>query len=235
MGRVRLTSTSFADFKIECGDEKYDVHRLILATHSRYFKRLFESNSKESTERKITLHDDPPTAVKAMVQYFYSLDYALHRDELNVHVMLHVHSTIFNLADKYDIAPLKDLALEKFKAASTTDSNLVFSAVNDATEALSAATIETVPHVYHYVPPTDHRLRQLVVQQFRRDDRQLLHASEKGAFDRLVLKVPEFARDLTAALTGIKIKVAETVVASEESKEKKWDGARVLHWSHVQD
>lgn len=37
-----LKDSSLADFEISCGSDTYQVHRVILACHSQYFKSLFE-------------------------------------------------------------------------------------------------------------------------------------------------------------------------------------------------
>lgn len=35
-----------ADFTLTCGSDKYPVHRLLLALHSVYFERLFDTDFK---------------------------------------------------------------------------------------------------------------------------------------------------------------------------------------------
>lgn len=73
---------------------------------------------QEAAERKINLSDDHPASVAALIHYFYNLDYDerglwTHNDLSALD--LHVHVCI--VADKYDIQPLKALAITKFKAA----------------------------------------------------------------------------------------------------------------------
>lgn len=183
----------FSDFKIIAGETEYEVHRVVLSAHSGYFNRLFRSKFKEADEREVTLRDDPPLAVKAMIQYFYRFSY----DAWTTGHLLH-HSTIFTLADKYEIAALKELACQNF--ASATHS-FVFSA-----DTLAKNLMAVAPHVYTHTPPTDDRLRKKVVEVFVRNEKEILKACQKGVFNQMLQEVPELACDLIPALTGIKMK-----------------------------
>lgn len=78
------------------------MHRLALCLHSGYFRRLCESTFKESSERNITLRDDPVPAVKAMIQYFYEFEYSYGPNQLATGsaAAYELHSQIFSIADK---------------------------------------------------------------------------------------------------------------------------------------
>lgn len=70
---------------------------------------------QEAAERKIDLSDDPPAAVEALIHYMYNLDYNEQLGSTHAGtspLMLHVHTCV--IADKYDVKPLKNLAVSKF-------------------------------------------------------------------------------------------------------------------------
>lgn len=208
---------AFSDFKIICGAE-YDVDRIILASHSGYFKRLFESEHRDIAGSKLTLSVDSCAAVSAMIQYFYGLSYDKHLIEplarrhgfVVPENLLYFHSTVFTVANKYDVPGLKDLALEKFHGAATVYN--YGGPQSPGPEMLATALMEAVPHVCQHTPVGDNRLREFVVSRFAVDDRRLLKVCEKAMFDKLVMDVPEFARDLIPALTGVRMRRSDTDV-----------------------
>ena len=69
--------------------------------------------------------------------------------------------------------------------------------------------MEAVPHVYNHTPDADFRLREFVVNRFAIYDKRLLKVCGKEMFDKLIMDVPEFARDLIPALAGVKMKESD--------------------------
>ncbi|KAI0398402.1 hypothetical protein F5Y17DRAFT_1853 [Xylariaceae sp. FL0594] len=69
------TGGDFSDLTIACGEETYLVHKAVLCPQSDFFDRICKSPFKEGRENHIDLSDDDPRAVKAMIYYFYHLDY----------------------------------------------------------------------------------------------------------------------------------------------------------------
>lgn len=192
------------DFEIVCSGAAFSVHRLVLCMHSSYFKRLCESSFKESTDRKVSLHDDTTPSVQALVQYLYEFDY----DNPMKHVQdshaifpyprdePEAHAQVFVVVDKYDIPRLRDLALEKF-SASLSHPRARKTAIADA-EALVAAT----PYIYQHTSPTDGRLRAAVVEAWNSQNGKRLDHAPKADFQALLKDVPEFAADLTNEISG---------------------------------
>lgn len=196
--RHQHSDPSFSDFKIICAGKEYNVHRVILASHSGYFKRLFVSVFKEAEEQKVELHGDPEGGVAAMIEYFYSFNYNAFNiqksyKEKEKPVLFHIHSSVFTIADKYDIPGLKDLALSNF--VKLMDSYIAAK----SWEPMARRMIKTVPRIYQNTPPTDPRLRKLIVKCFANKN-CLLDACYKAAFDATVQEVPEFASDLVRAM-----------------------------------
>lgn len=91
-----MQSTGFADFTIECGDQTWTISSIVLAAHSQFFKRICLGPFTEGQARKVTLVEDDPRAVKAMMEYFCNMGYQCGEDENE----LLLHAKVFNFADK---------------------------------------------------------------------------------------------------------------------------------------
>jgi len=96
--RSCLASGDFSDFVITCGDDRYDVHKMIVCTRSEFFARAVKFGGKvcflcvgdvyalsertsnatqETNEGKVDLPEDEPAIVKLLVQYLYEGEYRL--------------------------------------------------------------------------------------------------------------------------------------------------------------
>jgi hypothetical protein len=97
---------------------------------------------QEEKDRVIDLSHEDPDSIGAFVYYLYNLNYdaALFRENGD-HLSLHVQMCV--LGDKYDMRPLQDLAIEKFRTLTTdnppTGNDLANAAVC-AYEAVGATT-----------------------------------------------------------------------------------------------
>ncbi|KAF1916032.1 hypothetical protein BDU57DRAFT_538371 [Ampelomyces quisqualis] len=80
--------------------------------------------SSKSAKSVIDLSADDPDAVAAMMQYCYQLDYTCKSADSNPAIDevadLRPHINVYMLAERYGIAGLKQLALEKFESLATT-------------------------------------------------------------------------------------------------------------------
>ncbi|KAK6441892.1 hypothetical protein LTR95_001859 [Oleoguttula sp. CCFEE 5521] len=132
----RFIDGKYYDLTIEVGDRKWKVHKIVVcagATSSRRpvmaaFRRvakeratrgvLSADTAREATFNIIQLPDDDPKAVNALLEYLYGRDFTSLRgkgDEgFDEDAALLV--AVFNLADKYVVQSLKDLAKTRFRA-----------------------------------------------------------------------------------------------------------------------
>ncbi|CAG0920228.1 unnamed protein product [Notodromas monacha] len=67
-----LISEIFSDVVLIVGDERFPVHRTVMAARSPYFRALFFGGMKESLESEVVLNDPPVVAFKAILAYIYS-------------------------------------------------------------------------------------------------------------------------------------------------------------------
>ncbi|KAK4550260.1 hypothetical protein LTR36_003227 [Oleoguttula mirabilis] len=180
--------TSLADFVIVCEEQRYSVqHRLILALHSPVLAKTVKGEFKEATKRKVDLSDDGPLCVKALVHYFYALSYTL--PDLDRHdeaLILNHHVKMCIMADKYDIQPLKNLAISVFKGAAKD--------IARAQELSGAAAL-----AYEAAGATE-EIRKTIVDIGI--ERNLLSFKHDTSLGRVMADFPEFARDYAQTVEG---------------------------------
>lgn len=214
MSLRELADSASSDFQIICGDQCYNVHRLVISIHSGYFKRLCEGSFQEATERKVTLHDDPPASVRRMVEWFYTCDYVLSPPTANTSVSkwtLEVNASMFTLADKYDIPNLKTYALARvqhYLANYPPDRSL-----DRHSQNVLAGTL----HAFKNAPPTDDRLCKALVAGWVANDKALLRHTDKEDLESAMAETPEFASALVAELGGFALKTKGQVEIQAES------------------
>lgn len=114
------TEWQCSDLVVRCKNDVYHVDRVIMCYHSRWFEKVCAVViSPKSAKSVIDLSADDPDAVAAMMQYCYQLDYTerLAGSDIAVPeaVTLSSHVAVFMLAERYGIAGLKRIALEKFE------------------------------------------------------------------------------------------------------------------------
>ncbi|KAI6835664.1 hypothetical protein KC332_g4608 [Hortaea werneckii] len=105
------------DFTIVCEGKEHQVHRFVLALHSPVLAKAANGVFKEAEEKRMDLSVDGRACVDALVKYLYTLKYTAfpsdappwdHAKTVEYHVRMCV------MADKYDIKPLKNMAIHAF-------------------------------------------------------------------------------------------------------------------------
>ncbi|KAK3659700.1 hypothetical protein LTR56_001063 [Elasticomyces elasticus] len=113
-----------ADITVICAERSWRVHKVILCAQSPFFAKACDGDFKasgldgsmEAQTGVITLKEDDPSAVAAMLGYVYNFDYP---DDANVDNAEPMAPIMFNLqifviADKYDIPHLCRIRRTKF-------------------------------------------------------------------------------------------------------------------------
>jgi len=79
--RRLLEGGAYSDLTINCGHDKYNVHRAIVCPRSTFFEKACDSQFKEAHTRAIELPGDDPKAIELMLHYLYRLDYPQQQQE----------------------------------------------------------------------------------------------------------------------------------------------------------
>ncbi|KAH7409833.1 hypothetical protein DE146DRAFT_784980 [Phaeosphaeria sp. MPI-PUGE-AT-0046c] len=97
------------------GEERFEAHRLVLCNSIEWFNRAFQ-NFAEADSREIILHGDDPEAVRSMLKWAYTGQYAEaveHPISLSEAKKLFLqHLCVFVVADKYVAKGLEQLAFD---------------------------------------------------------------------------------------------------------------------------
>ncbi|QDS69507.1 hypothetical protein FKW77_007021 [Venturia effusa] len=172
-----LVSGEYSDLTIKCQGSAYQVHKVI-----------------EGKTGIIDLSVDDPDAVKAMLLFLYKSNYkemVKNKDEEPEEDLADswlLHAKTYVLADKYDIAPLKNFTLKQFEH----DGEDEYETWNPTDFAVA------IEYIYEHTLPGN-RAREIAVLTTLPKMDKLLHAVN-GPFSKMMTKVGEFGRDVTRAL-----------------------------------
>ncbi|KXH30607.1 BTB/POZ domain-containing protein [Colletotrichum nymphaeae SA-01] len=89
--RWMLETGKLSDFKLICRGKEIHVHKIMLASHSKYFETFFNSSFKvENIYGVIYFEDVEPEVMRHLLDYFYkgTTDWKAHKADLVLHVRL---------------------------------------------------------------------------------------------------------------------------------------------------
>ncbi|KAM3417088.1 hypothetical protein BST61_g8664 [Cercospora zeina] len=111
-----LDTGLYSDLTIECRGTLFRIHKLVLHTQSRYFKKLFAGGFKEgvaATNVSYLPLDEDPGIFSVLIKHLYSFKY---EDSARGDVEAAPFAVfVYGLADKYDIEPLRAQAAKQLK------------------------------------------------------------------------------------------------------------------------
>ena len=190
---------------VRCEGEAWNVHRVVLASMSKYFARACAGNflvrwnlslcwvtadfyTQEGNLHAIKLHEDNPEMVHQMLFSFYDHDY---EDDTSGKNPLDFNVGMYAIADKYDVSLLKDLAEMKFSAALLKYNSTMIQHLVKAIKVIYTTTLNS-----------DRRLRQCLFPvlktegQSLRKDKQIEELLRSGFADG------DFTMDMIDAQLG---------------------------------
>ncbi|RMJ15470.1 hypothetical protein CDV36_004882 [Fusarium kuroshium] len=184
----------FTDFGILCGDERIDVHRVVISGRSPVLYRACTSRFSEATSRTYRIDDFPLAVVERMVEYMYTGNYS-DPDESNTSgsdaeelPVLLLHTTMASLADKYDIEGLVALATKKYTEALKNDRDF-------------EKFLDSVPEIYGMPAELSQPLRDAAVVFARREVREAVDSWKAWSkFEEVVRDCPQFSKEFLCSV-----------------------------------
>lgn len=67
-----LETGNFSDVTVVCGEERFEVHSVILAARSPVFQAMWSTSMKERASKEVQVIDLEPAAVRRMLRFMYS-------------------------------------------------------------------------------------------------------------------------------------------------------------------
>lgn len=123
-----------------------------------------------------------------MLDYLYTLEYTDDRVTTSPFMNLAVHVLVYGIADKYSIAGLKDLAMEKMEDSLGFPGHL---ATADGTREL----LVTIELAWTSTPASDKGMREPILKYCKKYLDLLL---EMEAFKAAMVEIPDMAYDFLA-------------------------------------
>jgi len=183
-----LRSGKYHDFTVKCNDRTWKVHRAVICAKSKYFESLCDGQfkvltrhpptscisdyrtddtSKEAQERSVSLEDDDPKYVEAMLLYMYTAEYPFIGWKDSVPDQLLVDAKLYTLADKYIIPTLKNLISGHF-------TNYLLAITERDHSPPMKALPELLATVYEGTPNTDRGLRDKLLTHMLQHKKKFL-------------------------------------------------------------
>lgn len=143
---------------------------------------------QESSTNTIDFTADGLNLVSRMIDCLYRGTYAdfdATDDAQNWKSAHQLHAAMYALGDKYDLAVVKDAALDHFNKHA-----------NKSSPQDRLGLIESIPIVYSSTPDSDRALRDATVEKIKACPHRFLYEDVKGSFRKVLLEVPDFSWDL---------------------------------------
>lgn len=75
--------TELADFTLTSSDgEDFQIHRMILADQSEFFKKMFRIDMKEKKAKSVTFEDIDSSTLKSVLKFFYTRELEIVDDKM---------------------------------------------------------------------------------------------------------------------------------------------------------
>ncbi|KAJ5244798.1 hypothetical protein N7489_004894 [Penicillium chrysogenum] len=187
-----LESGRYSDLTISCEGRKFAVHRAIVCCQSSFFDAAVKGGFKEAASSQIDLPDDELATIQRVVTFLYIRDYddtgipdiedkkSVSVEDEDSHAVLWNNLGVFMAADKFDIAPLKQLAR-----------NRLINWIDENAQRLPFV----VPEIWVTLPPIETELRDAIIkaischaQEFLNNDESIAILTDLPAIAIAVLK-----------------------------------------------
>ncbi|MCJ1287099.1 hypothetical protein MMC26_006447 [Xylographa opegraphella] len=144
-----LNNSDYSDFTVECGTKTWHIHRAIVCSRSKYFKRVCDGDFKEAREASLNFVDEDPALIEQMLVYLYTMQYPQTALNLRKAKDMVLDAKMYGIADKYDLPDLKQKVLKAFGPLL-------------ALYRIDPLFPEAASHVYETTVGSDRGLRNLV-------------------------------------------------------------------------
>ena len=134
-----FTDTSFADVTIKCTNAEIKAHKVILASQSPVFKRMFESDMKEKETSVVEIPNVDHRMISDMLAYLYTGS----APNLDTYV-----KKLFDLADKYELPQLFAMCENHLKSEMNVTNVIEFLVLADMHHA-SYLKEACLNYIYH--------------------------------------------------------------------------------------
>ena len=115
-------SKELSDVHIECQDQKFEAHQIILSASSPVFRRMFQADMKEKKSQVVEIKDLEPAVMSEMLKFIYTRSCVA--TEENENPDLDMVSDILEASDKYQMVTLKNVCQSLLSAHLSVENSL---------------------------------------------------------------------------------------------------------------
>lgn len=124
-----LDNPIFSDVTFIVEGKSIHAHRCILYARAEYFRNMFDSKMRESSQKEIAIPDVAYDVFRAVLEYIYSGSVQVSNDKLSVELL--------KAADMFRIEGLRTLCVEKVEQAVTVENAALICQVADMHNAVT--------------------------------------------------------------------------------------------------
>ena len=115
-------SKELSDVLIECQDQKFEAHQVILSASSPVFRRMFQADMKEKKSQVVEIKDLEPAVMSEMLKFIYTRTCVA--TEENENPDLDLVSDLLEASDKYQMVRLKNVCQSFLSVHLSADNSL---------------------------------------------------------------------------------------------------------------
>ena len=115
-------SKELSDVHIECQDQKFEAHQIILSASSPVFRSMFQADMKEKKSQVVEIKDLEPAVMSEMLKFIYTRSCVA--TEENENPDLDMVSDILEASDKYQMVTLKNVCQSLLSAHLSVENSL---------------------------------------------------------------------------------------------------------------
>ena len=115
-------SKELSDVHIECQDQKFEAHQIILSASSPVFRSMFQADMKEKKSQVVEIKDLEPAVMSEMLKFIYTRSCVA--TEENENPDLDLVSDLLEASDKYQMVTLKNVCQSLLSAHLSVENSL---------------------------------------------------------------------------------------------------------------
>ncbi|KAI9726486.1 MAG: hypothetical protein M1828_001308 [Chrysothrix sp. TS-e1954] len=194
----QFNKPEFSDVRIQCGDQEFAVHKVVICSLSEHFAALMRHDYEEKASGIIVIEEQDPAIVKIVLEHLYGQPYTLPvLPHHGIDSPLEYNAKVYVAADYFDVATLKDACTGKF-------AELADECCNNA---------EQCPHLwnaikilYNEVPKLGDDLRDEIIRYLQDESMDKKRSCEEDmpvSIATLAQDIPQFRKDLANEMISL--------------------------------
>ncbi|QDS73368.1 hypothetical protein FKW77_007158 [Venturia effusa] len=200
-------SGEYSDLTVRCQNKDFNVHKVVVCAQSDWFKNACKTTFQEGQSGLITLPDEEYNAIQGLLQHMYEFRY--NGPGAEDASALAYHLDLYTVADKYQCAGLRQLAIERFSAAAHHNWN-------------SPELVEAIKTIYKTPAVVNHKLRESALDVVLNHLKKLVSSADRRNYPRTSENDDTFTALLETEGEFSKDVIQAMLTHDDDSERRKW-------------